>query len=458
MTHETLQRPHNPSSHRVPVGALVGAVIVGLAFDLLVWGERPGLGVAVTGVMAVIFLYRSLSPDPRLAASAATFFAAVAWRASPYLQAFNIMFGFAALGLLVADGSDDYDWRLRNVLKAILTPWFEALPRGLTYLGRVTPHTATSRSLLPWLRGALLAVPFLAMFGALFSSADPTFESIVDRIGAIDITTVQRHVLVSVGAAVASLGVWLYPQRSRLWGERSFPKGAAAELSVLLGALNMLFATFVIVQFSHLFGDTDLTLSEAARRGFFELVAVSLLVVVIVLVTDAVAPREASTVTRGSSSLVALTMVIWISALGRMVAYIQFFGLTQLRFYTTAFMLWIGVVLVAIAATVLKQTRFTFTRIAVAAAFALMMTITAVNPDGLIARVNIAGDHPLDIEYLDRLSIDRGAALAHLDPTTCQMVRVGFLEDAHKVINDDFRSWTWSQHRAQELYMSWHDC
>ena len=81
-------------------------------------------------------------------------------------------------------------------------------------------------------------------------------ESIVDRILAIDLTTISRHALVSLSAAIATLGIWLYPNRSRLWGEHTFKRGAAAELAVILAALNVLFATFVVVQFSHFFGDT----------------------------------------------------------------------------------------------------------------------------------------------------------------------------------------------------------
>ena len=103
-------------------------------------------------------------------------------------------------------------------------------------------------------------------------------------------------------------------------------------------------------------------------------------------------------------------------------------------------MLWIGVLLISIGATVLKQSRFTFTKVAVSAAFSLMLIITLVNPDGLITRVNVNSSDPLDIAYLNELSIDRGPALATLDAATCQMARVGFLEDSHAREGDDLRS------------------
>ena len=64
------------------------------------------------------------------------------------------------------------------------------------------------------------------------------------------------------------------------------------ELGVPLGLLNLLFLSFVLVQVRYFFGGAasvaltpGLTYSEYARRGFFELVAVSALVLPLLLLT-----------------------------------------------------------------------------------------------------------------------------------------------------------------------------
>jgi uncharacterized protein DUF4153 len=69
---------------------------------------------------------------------------------------------------------------------------------------------------------------------------------------------------------------------------------------VALGALNLLFLAFVVVQFRYLFGGeglveerVGLTYAEYARHGFFELVAVSVLVLVVLLAADALVVRSA---------------------------------------------------------------------------------------------------------------------------------------------------------------------
>ena len=69
---------------------------------------------------------------------------------------------------------------------------------------------------------------------------------------------------------------------------------------------------------------------------------------------------------------------------------LQAFGLTELRFYATAFMLWLALVLSWFAATVLlrdRRNRFAFG--VLLSGFAAMILLNAVNPDAVIARVNI---------------------------------------------------------------------
>jgi hypothetical protein len=118
--------------------------------------------------------------------------------------------------------------------------------------------------------------------------------------------------------------------------------------------------------------------------------------------------------------LVALTLAILASALFRMRLYQQEFGLTQLRFYTTAFMVWLGIVLVWLVVTILRvpapagdnpgRRRFAFG--ALVASLGLVVVLDLINPDALIARTNLARaaagvGQPLDAEYLvQTLSVD----------------------------------------------------
>ena len=123
-------------------------------------------------------------------------------------------------------------------------------------------------------------------------------------------------------------------------------------MGVVFGLVNVLFLTFVGVQFRYLFGGADrvessstLTYAEYARRGFFELVAVAGLAALFLLFTHWLLPRGQSRLHRFYAAfaalLVALVFVVMASALQRMRLYTETFGLTELRLYTTAFMVWL---------------------------------------------------------------------------------------------------------------------
>jgi hypothetical protein len=77
-----------------------------------------------------------------------------------------------------------------------------------------------------------------------------------------------------------------------------------------------------------------------------------------------------------------------------MYLYQQQFGLTELRLYTTVFMVWISVVLLWFVLTVLRARRDRFAFGALLTGFAAIFAINAMNPDALIADTNLAGLWP----------------------------------------------------------------
>ena len=107
--------------------------------------------------------------------------------------------------------------------------------------------------------------------------------------------------------------------------------------------------------------------------------------------------------------MVGLLFVVVASALQRMYLYQQEFGLTELRLYTTVFMLWISTVLIWFVLTVLSARRDLFAFGALLAGFAAIFAINAMNPDALIASTNLdrmEQGKRFDAYYLTTLSAD----------------------------------------------------
>jgi hypothetical protein len=222
----------------------------------------------------------------------------------------------------------------------------------------------------------------------------------------------------------------------------------------------------VIVQFRYLFGGADLvqvsptlTYAEYARRGFFELVWVAALLLSIMLLLDWLAkldsPRQTLIYRALSGLLVALLFVVIVSALQRMRLYTQEYGLTELRLYTTAFMLWITAGAVWYLATVLRDHRERFLFGAMMAGLVVAFSLDAVNPDDLIVRTNAArSDAParFDAAYTLALSSDATPALIEALPNMPEAQRTlaarRLLQRWESAQAEDWRSWNWGRYRA----------
>src|SRR5262249_24542297 len=171
------------------------------------------------------------------------------------------------------------------------------------------------------------------------------------------------------------------------------------EMAIPLGMLDVLFLSFVIVQFRYFIGgaasvetSTGLTYAEYARRGFFELVAVSALVLPILLGIDWLVSNGTAATRRIFRALalirVLLLSLIMLSAVQRMRLYQSEYGLTELGLYTTAFMGWQGLVFVWFILTVLRGRRERFAFGAMTAGLVVIGLLHVASPDAFIIRIN----------------------------------------------------------------------
>jgi len=282
-----------------------------------------------------------------------------------------------------------------------------------------------SRRVGPVARGAAIGLPLVVLFGGLFSAADAVFKGLVTGVvPSFDHTF--AHLLIVGALTWLTAGLLRDLLASREEARLVSPAAVAAhpgrlslgvtELTIVLGVLDLLFLAFVLVQVRYLFGGSGLVESRAhltyaqyARHGFFELVAVSMLVLPVLLAADALLrrerPRDVRMVRALSAALLALVLVVMISALQRMRLYTREYGLTELRVFTTGTMLWLGVVFVWFAATALRGRRHLFAIGALVAGFAAIAAMNVLNPDALIARTNLSRPH-LDVHYVAGLSDD----------------------------------------------------
>jgi hypothetical protein len=222
-----------------------------------------------------------------------------------------------------------------------------------------------------------------------------------------------------LGAGVLRLLLLRAPDSS-IGGTPRHGRFSLTEVGTVLVVVDLLFGTFVLVQFRYLFGGaglvqglTGLTYAEYARQGFFQLVTVAALSLPLLLGADALLGRRDPASLRRFRLLAGVMLVLLdvmlASALWRMRLYTAEYGLTELRLYTTAFMGWLVLVFAWFGATVLRGRPARFGFGAIAAALFVLGTLNLVNPDALIAASNLsrAGTgRAVDALYLAELSAD----------------------------------------------------
>jgi hypothetical protein len=290
------------------------------------------------------------------------------------------------------------------------------------------------RRLFPLLRGLLLALPVLLVFTMLLSSADLIFADYVEELFSLDIfdrlgewlwrgtLIVMLSVLLTGGLALALTRRTDDEEQSALErGLATLPNHFSIgfiETGTILVLVNMLFTAFVGIQFTYLFGgaanvtEAGYTFADYARRGFFELLTVAILTMLLVLGLNWLSRRENKAQIRLfnglGSVLIGLVLVMLVSAWRRMALYEAAFGYTELRLIVYVCMAWLALTLVWFLLTLwVRPDRFAIG--ALLAVMGFVVTLNFINPDAFVARQNLdryvqTGD--LDAAYLASLSND----------------------------------------------------
>ncbi|MBN1263931.1 MAG: DUF4173 domain-containing protein [Anaerolineales bacterium] len=288
-----------------------------------------------------------------------------------------------------------------------------------------------SRSVLrSVLAGLLLALPIIVLFSLLFSAADLVFqahiEELADWLQLEALKDVFSHSMWIIIAFIFFLGAMvmaLHKGKTRTLvndGKQLLPPFLGSiETMVVLISVTLLFAVFVGIQFAYLFGgeanitSAGFTYAEYARRGFFELVAVAVLTLLLMQgmrsYKKGAAERAEFVFKALCSLLVVLVLIILGSALKRMLLYEDAYGLTRLRTYTLAGLGWITVLFAAFSLLLWRNLQVRFAQVLAAVAMGFTATLGLINVDAFIARRNLERylvGEKLDIWHMMTLTDD----------------------------------------------------
>jgi hypothetical protein len=290
----------------------------------------------------------------------------------------------------------------------------------------------SKKNIWPVIRGIIIAVPIIAIFASLLASADVIFgqrlESLINWFNIKNLPELIFRFIYIVVIGYGLAGVIIHASTEskdeKLAASPIPPFLGYVEAAIVLGSVVALFASFVVIQFQYFFGGSanihidGYTYAEYARKGFGELVTVAFFALLMLLTLTAITKRESESQRRIFSglgvALVALLLVMLVSAFKRLGLYEEAYGFSRLRTYTHVFLIWIGLLLVVtIALEILRKERmFTFAMLVAVFGFAISLPI--LNVDAFIVNQNIqreihaqANDSvDLDTQYFIDLSDD----------------------------------------------------
>lgn len=482
--------------YKQPALLVLLTLFLGWTFDFLFWGHPVGANYAVFMVLCLLgglgwLLHKGLKPAqgslwlllPLMFFCVVTFL-----REEPLtvFLGFALSLVCAALFSMSYLGGRWYEYGLFDYVRKSAVLLSEIFLGGILYLTKAqeieTDAGAAKKAFPVWgvLRGLLFALPIVLCFGSLLAAGDLVFQSKLDDFFALDDLgeNIFRGILI-VFYAYILIGLFanaaLHSKDDTLSGDgkplvskfMGFP-----ETVVILASVCLLFLSFVIVQFQYFFGgETNIgvagyTYSQYARRGFNELITVAFFSLVLVLGLSALSRRETAAQRRVYSGLsfvvVALVLVILVSAFQRISLSIGWHGYSRLRLYPQIFLVWLGALFLAVVILEFlgKERYFAFAALMASLGFAVSLTL--MNVDVAIVEHNIPRTlkgKNLNVGHLASLSTDAIPALvnAYRSDAYSQHVHEGigailtcylYYDSQSETDQLDWRSFNWSRRNA----------
>ena len=291
------------------------------------------------------------------------------WKLGKYLGSICILIG-ASVGELGRPFSDGAAYNKSREKRADRKGWYIAL-------------------------GLLIGVPLLLMVLLLLASADAVFGEMTARL----LESISLWGIINIMFRIGAVFFGAYAltaylcKRSIREEVTDMRRGEPVLAITVTGLLTVLYLFFSVIQIAGLFlGKLQLpegyTYAMYARRGFFQLLAVSLLNLVIVLCCMSFF-RESKALKVILAIMSFCTFIMIASSFLRMIMYIRYYYLTYMRVLVLWALVLLAVLFVGVTASIFKE-NFPLFRYGVTAVAVLYLALSFGHPDYIVARVNIA--------------------------------------------------------------------
>lgn len=358
---------------------------------------------------------------------------------------------------------------LWDAFRAWFTMGLGKLPASLRGIGNGLKNSkGASKKSLDLLLGLLIALPILGIMIPLLTSADAVFDGLMALLPEADTnewmpTLLLGCLLWSVLYTRAVALVHAQKQESKAKAAR---KGIpTATVNTVLLAVAFVYCVYLVSQLAYFFEGfsgilpEDYTMAQYARRGFFEMCALCVVNLCVILFAAGFVRKDK---TIGMSTRLfclfigVVTLLFVATASAKMLMYIEAYGLTRLRLLTEVIMVFLGLT-TAIVCLWLFIPKLPYMKAVMLSALIIGAAVIWADVDTVVAAYNVGAYQSgqmetVDVDYLAGLNDGAIPYLAQLtkakDPEVAEAAQKSLhWQSAH---SDDLRSWNYASHLAKQ--------
>lgn len=391
-----------------------------------------------------------------------------------------VMFGFlllsAGLGLTLLAGQNR--WSPAGILSLLDMPrtflkfGLGNLTGALAGLNMARKSTGSAgKKRMAVLSGLVVAVPIVLILIPLLISADAAFEGLVKLFPKVNFGEPVAAIVLGIPAGCvfyAMLVALKHCPKAEVSKKEQAGKNALT-VNTVLGTVCGVYMVYLISQLAYVSGGLSgilpeqYTMAEYARRGFFEMAALSVINLLLMTVAVSLVERKngrAPLATRCLLLFIGLmTLFFVVSASAKMGMYIESYGLTRLRVLTEVIMVFIGLTVICVSVWLFLP-KLPYMKVVLLLALVIGAAVAWADVDTVVASYNVKAYQEgrlahTDVYYLGTLSEGAIPYLAQLreaeNPQIAEAAEQALRHYRNHSASKDFRSFRLTGQQAQQI-------
>ncbi len=480
---------------------IISSLLLGTLFSFLFFEKEIGISFPIYICIILLFSIFWLKENNKLEKNRAWFFALPIMLLSlRFVLSSNNFFNFfnfiIIVGLLIGMSlllakDDLLEWAniafVGKIIAAMFLPfkYFAKPYQWLFHKINKNKEKESNPYVKKVIAGLIISFPLLIIIIILLSSADMVFNDLLSdipsKIESIFDTIFSNNITMkSIIALLTATYFYGYIWNSFVPIVRPNPHAEPVPIKTekqyfdsvilitVLTVINVIYIIFSVIQFSYLFSGglnilpSGFTYAEYARRGFFELLLVTMINFSIILISIFNTNQKEHTsfkVLKGLLFAMGIFNYIMIySSFYRMRIYEQTYGYTYLRIFVYFFLLLEAIILLGTLIYIICS-KFNLIKMYVITFLVLYIGLNYMNIDNMIAKENIDRyfeTGKIDFYYLRRLSYDTIPQMQRLldaeDSELVQDIQYYLIDiDEQLMESKSWQEFNWSKYKAKKV-------